>query len=77
MANYLYQLVYTPGSKISTAEGPSRLPVEDYFTLLPRLVEIELSMSALALTQVMSKTIALYTSRDPVLSLVHKWIFQG
>ena len=72
LASYHYQLVYKPGSKISNADGLSRLPIEDYVTPLPYPEEVVLSMSALDLTPVTSKTVAFYTSRDPVLSQVHK-----
>ena len=34
-------------------------------------------MSAFDLTPVTSKTVAFYTSRDPVLSQVRKWILHG
>ena len=74
LASYHYQLVYKPGSKISNADGPSWLPIEDYVMPLLCLEEVVLSMSALDLTPVMSKTVAFYTSRDPVLSQLHKWI---
>ena len=77
LANNLYQLVYKPGSKISKADGLSRLPVEDYFTPLTCLEEVVFSMSALDLTPVTSKSVAFYTSEVPVLSQVRKWILQG
>ena len=66
LASYHYQLVYKPGSKISNTDGLSQLPVEDNFTPLPCLEEVVLSMPALDLTPVISKTFAFYTSRDPV-----------
>ena len=74
LASYHYQLVYKPGSKISNADRLSRLPIEDYVTPVPCLEEVVLSMSALDSTPVTSKTVAFYTSRDPVLSQVRKWI---
>ena len=76
LASYHYQLVYKPGSKISNADGLSRLPIEDYVTPLPCLGEVVLFMTALDLTPVTS-TVAFYTSRDPVLSQVRKWILHG
>ena len=72
IASYHYQLVYKPGSKISNADGLSRLPIEDYVTPLPCPEEVVLSVLALDLTPVTSKTVAFYTSRDPVLSQMHK-----
>ena len=77
LASYHYPLVYKPGSKISNADGLSRLPIEDYVTLLPCPEEVVHSMIALDLTPVTSKTVAFYTSRDPVLSQVRKWILHG
>ena len=44
---------------------------------LPCPEEVVLSMSALDLTPVTSKTVAFYTSRDPILSQVRKWILHG
>ena len=76
LASYHYQLVYKPGSKISNANGLSRLPIEDYVTPLPCPEEVVLSMSALDLTPVTSKTVA-FSHQDPVLSQVRKWILQG
>ena len=61
LADYHYQLVYKPGSKISNTDGLSQLPVEDYFTPLLCPEEVVLSMSALDLTPVMSKTVAFDT----------------
>ena len=69
--------MYKPGSKISNAEGLSRLPIEDYVTPLPCPEEVVLTMSALDLTPVTSKTVAFYTSRNSVLSQVRKWILHG
>ena len=69
--------MYKPGSKISNADGFSRLPIEDYVTSLPVPEEVVLSRSTLHLTPVTSKPIAFYTSRDPVLSQVRKWILHG
>ena len=66
-----------PGSKISNTDGLSRLPIEDYVMPLPCPKEVVLSMSALDLTPVTSKTVAFYTSRSPVLSQVRKWILHG
>ena len=77
LASYHYQLVYKSGSKIPNADRLSRLPIEDYVTPLPCPEEVVLSMSALDLTPVTSKTVAFYTSRDPVLSQVRKWILHG
>ena len=77
LASYHYQLVYKPGSKISNANGLSRQPIEDYVTPLTCLEEVVLSMSVFDLTPVTSKTVAFYTSRDPVLSQVCKWILHG
>ena len=76
-ASYHYQLVYKPSSKISNANGLSRLPIEDYVTSLPCPEEVVLSMSALDLTPVTSKTVTFYTSSDPVLLQVRKWILHG
>ena len=58
LASYHYQLVYKPGSKISYADGLNRLPIEDYVTPLPCPEEVVLSMSALDLTPVTTKTVA-------------------
>ena len=58
LVNYHYQLVFKPGSKISNADGSSRLPVEDYFTPLLSPEEVVLFISALDLTPVTSKTVA-------------------
>ena len=66
-----------PGSKISNANGLSWLPIEDYVTPLPCPEEVVLSMSALDLTPVTSKTVAFYTSRDPMFSQVRKCILHG
>ena len=77
LASYHYQQVYKPGSKISNADGLSRLPIEDYVMPLPCPEKVVLSMSALDLTPVTSRTVAFYTSRDPVLSQVRKWILHG
>ena len=78
LASYHYQLVENKsGSKISNAYGLSRLPTEDNVTPLPCPEEVVLSISALDLTPVTSKTVAFYTSRNPVLSQVRKWILHG
>ena len=77
LASYHYQLVYKPGSKISNGDELSRLPIEDYVMPLPCPEEVVLSMSALDLTPVTSKIVAFYTSRDPMLSQVCKWILHG
>ena len=69
--------MYKPGSKFPNADGLSQLPMEDYVTPLPCPEEVVLSISALDLTPVTSKTIAFYTSRDPVQSQVRKWILHG
>ena len=68
LASYHNQLVCKPGSQISNADGLSRLPIEDHVTPLPFPEELVLSMSALDLTPVKSKTVAFYSSGDPVLS---------
>ena len=62
--------------KFPCADGLNRLPVEHYFTLLPCPEEVVLSISAVDLTPVASKTVAFYMSRDPVLLQVRKWILQ-
>ena len=49
LASYHDQLVYKPGSKISNADGLSRLPIEDYVTPLPCPEEVVLSMSTFRL----------------------------
>ena len=54
LASYHNQLVYKPGSKISNADGLSRLPIEDYVMPLLCPEEVVLTMSALDVTLVTS-----------------------
>ena len=58
LANYRYQLVYKPCSNISSADGLSRLPVENYFTPLLSMEKGVPSMSALNSTPVTSETVS-------------------
>ena len=45
LARYHYQLVYKPGSKISNADGLSRLPIEDYVMSLPCLEDVSFRLN--------------------------------
>ena len=59
---------------MSNTDGLSRLPVKDYITPLLCPEKEVLSISALALIPVTSKTVAFYSARDSVLSQVRKSI---
>ena len=68
LTNYHYQQVFKPCTKISHADGLSRLPLEDYFMPLSCPKEIVLSLSALDLTLTTSKTCFLHIKRSSVIT---------
>ncbi|XP_065197172.1 uncharacterized protein K02A2.6-like [Sycon ciliatum] len=71
------QLQFKSGSSNGNADGLSRLPSPSSVPEVPTPAEVVLLMSVLENTPVTSTTIAQWTSKDPVLSLVLKYVQEG
>lgn len=77
LMNYMYQLRYKPGPQIPHADGLSRLPVAEPATKAPIPEETVLLMSTLESTPLTAQQIAQWTARDPILSMVLRFVLQG
>ncbi|XP_065182448.1 uncharacterized protein K02A2.6-like [Sycon ciliatum] len=77
LASYDYQLQFKSGSNNGNADGLSRLPSPSSVPEVPTPAKVVLSMAVLENTPVTSTTIAQWTSKDPVLSLVLKYVQEG
>ena len=77
LSNYEYKLEYMPGSRISHADCMSRLPLPDAPSHVPVPQEVVLALSTLDETPINSDQIEKWTSTDPVLSQVRRFVEQG
>ena len=77
MANYEYQLQFKAGKKNCNADGMSRLPVPGAHCSSPQPAEVVLSMSVIDATPATAAKVAQWTSKDPSLSLVFKFVQEG
>ena len=77
LANYQYEPQYRPGKANGCADGLSRLPNPAPVPELPQPAEVVLAMSVLDSTPVTVARIAQWTSKDPVMSLVAKFLQTG
>ena len=77
LSNYEYKLEYMPGSRISHADCMSRLPLPDAPIHVPVPQEVVLALSTLDETPINSDQIEKWTSADPVLSQVRRFVEQG
>ena len=77
LANYQYELQFKPGLSNGCADGLSRLPNPMSIAEVPPPAEAVLSMSILESTPVTAAMIAQWTAKDPVLSLVFKFVRSG
>ena len=76
-SNYDYRLEYRPGSQVSHADGLSRLPLPHKPSVVPVPEEVVLVMRTLGELPITATQVAQWTARDPILSLVHKYVLQG
>lgn len=77
LANYQYHLQYKPGAKHGNADGLSRLPLMEPDRQVPVPEEIVLSVSVIDETPVTATKVALWTDRDPTLSIIKNYVLQG
>ena len=77
LSNCDYKLEYMPGSRISHADCMSRLPLPDAPSHVPVPQEVVLALSTLDETSFNSDQIEKWTSADPVLSQVQRFVEQG
>ena len=77
LANYSYHLRYRPGPQIANADGLSRLPLNSGLTSVPIPEETILSLSTLDNTPVTAKLVSQWVTKDPILSLVAKYLREG
>ena len=78
LSNYDYnKLEYMPGYRISHADCMSRLPLSDAPSHVPVPQEFVLALSTFGETPINSDQIEKWTSADPVLSQVRRFIEQG
>ena len=77
LSNYEYKREYMPGSRISHADCMSRLPLPDAPGHVPVPQEVVLALSTLDETSFNSDQIEKWTSADPVLSQVRRFVEQG
>ena len=74
MANYEYQLQFKAGKKNCNADRMSRLPVPGAHCSSPQPAEVVPSMSVIDATPATAAKVAQWTSKDPSLSLVFKFV---
>ena len=77
LSNYDYRLECMPGSRISHADCMSRLPLPDAPSHVPVPQEVVLALSTLDETLINLAQIEKWTSADPVLSQVRRFVEQG
>ena len=77
LSNYEYTLEYTPGSRISHADCMSRLPKPNAPDQVPVPQEVILALSIMDESPITSQQIEKWTSTDPVLSQVRRFVEQG
>ncbi|XP_065185812.1 uncharacterized protein K02A2.6-like [Sycon ciliatum] len=77
LANYEFVLEYKPGKQNGCADGLSRLPNPALVPEPPQPAEAVLSLSVLNTTPVTSASVARWTSKDPSLALVYKFVSEG
>ena len=77
LSNYQYTLQHQPGSCNQHADALSRLPIFDKVSSASVTEETVLSFATLNNTPVTAHKIAKWTSRDPVLSTVYRYVMQG
>ena len=75
----MYSLQYKPGQANGNADGLSRLPrpADDPELEPPTPAEVVLSIDVLNSSPETVAKVSKWTSRDPVLSLVHKFVVEG
>ena len=74
---YDYKIVYRPGGEIGNADGLSRLPLPNYPTDIPVPGETILLMRNLELSEITAERISQWTSRDPLLSRIRRFLQLG
>lgn len=77
LANYEFKLQYKPGSRNGCADNLSCLPNPDTVAGLPRPAEAILLLSFQNATPATASLITRWTSKDPSLSLVHRFVTEG
>ena len=77
LSNYEYKMEYMPGAIISHADCNSRLPLPDAPSHVPFPQEVVLALSTVDKTRINSDQIEKWTSADPVLSQVRRFVEQG
>ena len=71
---YNYKIHYKPGAELSHAEGLSRLPLADVPAEIPLPGETIMLMDHLERSVVNAKQISCWTTRDPTLSRVYRFL---
>ena len=74
---YDYKIVYRPGGEIGNADGLSRLPLPNYPTDIPVPGETILLMRSLELSEITAERISQWTSRNPLLSRIRRFLHLG
>ena len=74
---YSYEIRYRPGKEHGNADGLSRLPLPDSPQEVPVPEEVRLAVNELSKSLVTAKDIAKWTSQDPVLSTVLRYVTKG
>ena len=69
--------MYRPGGEIGNADGLSRLPLPNFPMDVPIPGETILLMGNLELSQINAKRISQWTSHDPLLSRIHRFLLLG
>ena len=77
LSSYRYSVVFRRGRDNSNADALSRLPLPDSPPSVPVPGDILVTMEHLTITPVHARQIKLWTSKDPVLSKVCRYIQYG
>ena len=77
LSAYTYSIIYKAGDKLANADGLSRLPLPDAPSIVPVPPDTVLLLESMQLSPVTVRHIKQWTTRDPIMSRVLRYVLQG